>query len=124
VDSLLYEDEPAPDVEPPRFRSPNTLYPEWHRKARCLGADMETFFGASEPDVRPPYNLADIKKARDVCEQCPVAAECLRNALQNREQYGVWAGTTRKQRKAIIARIDSGEVSIDEVVEKFEANRV
>src|SRR4051794_18606593 len=37
------------------------LYPDWHKDAACLGSEDKLFFGASEPDIRPPYNLGDIK---------------------------------------------------------------
>jgi WhiB family redox-sensing transcriptional regulator len=96
------------------------LYPGWHRDALCVGERDELFFGASEPDIRPPYNLADIKRAKAMCGGCPVAAACLRSALQNREEYGVWAGTTRKQRRKMLAAIDSGITDVETLVRAYE----
>lgn len=97
------------------------MYPSWHKKASCLGVTDEVFFGSSEPDKRPPYTLGDIKRAQAVCGGCPVSAACLRAALINREEYGVWAGTTRKQRRAMLGAIDSGEVTVDSIVLAFVA---
>ena len=99
------------------------LYPDWHKDAACLGSEDKLFFGASEPDIRPPYNLGDIKKAKTLCGGCPVSALCLRTALENREEYGVWAGTTRKQRKKMLHAIDAGVTSIEILIVAYEEYR-
>lgn len=90
-------------------------YPLWHIEAKCLGKEDTIFFGASDPETRPPYTLSDIRKAQDICAECPVAKMCLTEALENREDYGVWAGTTSKQRKTMLAEVSAG-TSIEEVV--------
>jgi WhiB family redox-sensing transcriptional regulator len=116
-DRLLYEDEPVTGEETPRFKNVAKLYPDWHQEAKCLGRDDSLFFGSGDPDVRPPYTLAEISNARAICADCPVARECLATALKNREEYGVWAGSTRKQRKAIALRVAQGDSTLDEEVE-------
>lgn len=40
---------------------------------------------------------ARIDVAREVCQSCPVAAECLTYALRTRPERGVWAGFTAEQ---------------------------
>jgi WhiB family redox-sensing transcriptional regulator len=40
--------------------------------------------------------------AKSVCEQCPFAAACLDYALEAREEYGIWAGTTPEERKELL----------------------
>jgi WhiB family transcriptional regulator, redox-sensing transcriptional regulator len=104
--------------EVPRFKNVAKLYPDWHQKARCLGTDDSLFFGSGDPDVRPPYTLAEISNARAICAECPVARECLTTALKNREEYGVWAGSTRKQRKAILIRVKTGVTTLPDEVEE------
>lgn len=116
TDEVLYEQEP-PKPEEPRFLNMMGLYPAWHAKASCLQMEDTLFFGASEPDVRPPYTLGEIKQARTLCAACPVIRECLVDALRNREQYGVWAGSTSKQRREMLGRIDSGDSGFGEEVE-------
>jgi len=37
--------------------------------------------------------------AREICMRCPVIAQCLRVGL--REEFGIWGGTTPKQRAKI-----------------------
>jgi WhiB family redox-sensing transcriptional regulator len=37
-------------------------------------------------------DLGDIAKAKTICAECPVMAECLEGALVRREPWGVWGG--------------------------------
>ena len=36
--------------------------------------------------------LHDIARAKRICAECPVMAECLEGALARREPWGVWGG--------------------------------
>ena len=63
---------------------------EWRKRAACIGLDPEIFY--PEPSFPPD-------EARKVCASCPVSAECLDYALTSNERFGVWAGTTRRQRR-------------------------
>lgn len=38
-----------------------------------------------------------------MCTACPVRARCLFEALERRE-FGIWGGTTEKQRKTLLRR--------------------
>lgn len=42
--------------------------------------------------------------AKIVCQKCPVVAECLADALDNRTEYGVWGGMTERERRALLRR--------------------
>jgi WhiB family redox-sensing transcriptional regulator len=42
-------------------------------------------------------------RAKRICAGCEIRVECLAWALATREQYGVWAGTTPRQRRRIRA---------------------
>lgn len=37
--------------------------------------------------------------AKEVCAGCPVRQECLEFALAEREVYGVWGGTSERERR-------------------------
>ena len=37
-------------------------------------------------------------EAKRICATCPVQTECLAYAVDNREDYGVWAGTGQRER--------------------------
>lgn len=64
----------------------------WQVGARCLEVDPEVFF---------PERGGSSKAARAVCNDCPVKAECLRYALANREQFGIWGGTSERERRRL-----------------------
>lgn len=64
----------------------------WQAKARCLEVDPEIFF---------PERGGSSKAARSVCGQCEVRVECLRYALRNREQFGIWGGTSERERRKL-----------------------
>jgi WhiB family redox-sensing transcriptional regulator len=64
----------------------------WQAKSRCLEVDPEIFF---------PERGGSSKAARAVCLQCEVRIECLRYALANREQFGIWGGTSERERRKL-----------------------
>lgn len=43
-------------------------------------------------------------KAKSVCMACPVRAQCLAEALDNRIEWGVWGGMTERERRALLRR--------------------
>ena len=67
----------------------------WEDQARCLKYDPELFF--------TPRGKAE-RRAKQVCAPCPVKAECLAYALQTRVEFGVWGGTTGKERRMLLRR--------------------
>lgn len=66
--------------------------PAWMADAACGAHPSVDFFpGHGEPTA----------PAKAVCAGCPVAAVCLDFALVNREQDGVWGGTSAVERKRL-----------------------
>lgn len=65
----------------------------WRQDARCLGTDPDLFFpiGSAHIDLR----------AREICNACPVRAECLDYAITNNEQHGVWGGLSTRERRRL-----------------------
>jgi WhiB family redox-sensing transcriptional regulator len=43
-------------------------------------------------------------RAKQICKDCPVVANCLRWALAAREPYGVWGGLSVEEREALLTR--------------------
>jgi len=39
-----------------------------------------------------------------ICRHCPVVAECRVEALDNRNEFGVWGGMTERERRALLKR--------------------
>lgn len=50
-----------------------------------------------------PSDARGVPAAKAVCAGCPVRAECLEFALANDERWGVWGGTSERQRRAMRA---------------------
>jgi WhiB family redox-sensing transcriptional regulator len=65
---------------------------EWHLDAACRTADMERFYSGDDADAR--YALG-------FCARCEVRVQCLEAAMTAREAFGVWGGTTERERRRI-----------------------
>ncbi|HRW19069.1 MAG TPA: WhiB family transcriptional regulator [Dermatophilaceae bacterium] len=71
-----------------------TLRPDWAGLGTCVTRDPDALFvrGAAQ------------QQAKAVCQRCPVIAECLADALDNRTEFGVWGGQTERERRALLRR--------------------
>lgn len=67
---------------------------EWKRYGNCAGKQTNIWY---------PDNAAGLIAPRAICEDCPVTSECLDHALRH-EKYGVWAGTSERQREELRRR--------------------
>jgi hypothetical protein len=65
---------------------------DWRLEARCAETDPEAFF---------PEKGGSARAALAVCVECPVRSECLSYALENDERFGVWGGTTERERRRL-----------------------
>lgn len=66
----------------------------WMADAVCRQTDPELWF---------PELGSSGRAAKRICEQCPMAAQCLAYALEHQER-GIWGGTSEKQRQKLRAR--------------------
>jgi WhiB family redox-sensing transcriptional regulator len=77
-------------------------YPEWHEHGVCRDHSQETFFGGEEQPGkkrhRPTMTMSEVQRAKAICNTCPVMLECQTYALENHEEFGVWGGTTKRDR--------------------------
>ena len=64
--------------------------PEWMAAGLCAEVDPDLFY---------PESGAPNRDAKRVCGGCEVRAECLAYALAHRERFGVWGGTTERERR-------------------------
>ena len=51
-----------------------------------------------------PFAGAPHRKAKEVCQRCPVMDLCREFALQTREPFGVWGGLAEAERRIILER--------------------
>ena len=63
-------------------------------QAACSNQDPDALFvrGKAQHD------------AKAVCKGCPVLAQCLAEALDNRTEFGVWGGMTERERRALLRK--------------------
>ena len=74
----------------------------WQDHANCVGLDSNLFF---------PERGESCDEAKAICAACTVRAECLEYALANNEQFGIWGGTSNRERRAIRSRRRRGVAS-------------
>jgi len=65
---------------------------DWRASAVCAQTDPELFF---------PEKATQSRDARAVCARCPVCSKCLEDALTHNREYGVWGGTTERERRKL-----------------------
>ena len=64
--------------------------PEWMADGLCAEVDPELFY---------PEGGESNRDAKRICGGCEVRPECLAYAIANRERFGVWGGTTERERR-------------------------
>ncbi len=64
----------------------------WHGYANCSGVDPDLFF---------PERGASTREAKEVCRGCVVREDCLEWALAAGEKFGIWGGTSERERRRI-----------------------
>ncbi len=80
--------------EPASKQEPAGLRTDWAPFGSCLRSDPDALFvrGAAQ------------QGAKAICQRCPVIAECLADALDNRTEFGVWGGMTERERRSMLRR--------------------
>ncbi|MFI1161437.1 WhiB family transcriptional regulator [Streptomyces sioyaensis] len=71
----------------------------WQKRGKCGPGDAALFF--PEKGTNEAYAHAQAKK---ICVRCPVREQCLSDALENWEVYGVRGGLTAKERQPMLGR--------------------
>jgi WhiB family redox-sensing transcriptional regulator len=64
--------------------------PEWQDDGLCAQTDPDAFFPEKGGNSRP---------AKQICSGCPVKPDCLSWALMHQERFGIWGGTSERERR-------------------------
>ncbi|MCL2782448.1 MAG: WhiB family transcriptional regulator [Propionibacteriaceae bacterium] len=64
----------------------------WQDKALCAQTDPEAFF---------PEKGGSTREAKRVCAKCEVRQPCLEYALNHDERFGIWGGTSERDRRRL-----------------------
>ncbi|MFJ6095663.1 WhiB family transcriptional regulator [Williamsia muralis] len=96
----------ATDAIVSRYRTQKPLLPppvtehwDWQRGAICRVADITMFYPSNA--CRGQQRELLEARAKSLCHRCPVLTECRDHALETGEPYGVWGGTTPRERALI-----------------------
>jgi|TARA_B110001454_G_C12709424_1_gene430069 hypothetical protein len=63
---------------------------DWTLKALCK--DLET-------DIFYPQRGESTVIIKTICRACPVVKPCLEYAMRNMEKFGIWGGTSERERR-------------------------
>lgn len=80
----------ARPTDPTNYFRPTTGDTTWMTRGNCLGVSADLFF---------PERGASTREARGVCAGCAVREECLAYALANEIRFGIWGGTSERERR-------------------------
>lgn len=80
-----------------------------------MTADPELFFPL-------PNDSRSAQLAIQVCDSCPVKAECLEEALKQSEQFGIWGGMTVEQRRELL-RKRTRQIRLQEYARRHNQNK-
>ena len=69
----------------------------------CSGLPTDMFFVELSDTTDRRYRTL-VQAARAVCRACPVMIQCAEYAIEEPEAYGVWGGTTPRERQLLRSR--------------------
>ena len=75
------------------------LYEDWMLHAACRGRP-DLFFAPDDSETRSSRRRREAQ-AKAVCARCEVRGECLMEALESDERFGIWGGLTERERRSI-----------------------
>lgn len=59
----------------------------------------------TDPELWFPEQAVSSPAAKKLCQECPVRQQCFEFALWHFQQFGIWGGTTAKERTAMRTRL-------------------
>jgi WhiB family redox-sensing transcriptional regulator len=74
----------------------------WQLRASCRGPESTLFFPPTFPERKEDRDAREAK-AKAICFECPVRADCLDYAISIREPHGIWGGLTESERRLLAA---------------------
>ncbi len=83
---------PATPTLQPFDRHDPIIHLDWQTRAACRGMGSDLFFPTRGDALGP---------ATRICARCPVLEECRTTALDDPSLYGIWAGTSVRERRRL-----------------------
>lgn len=66
--------------------------PDWYDDALCAQTDPELFY---------PEKGGSVREAKSICASCDVREQCLEEALDHDERFGIWGGLSERERRKL-----------------------
>lgn len=73
----------------------------WQEKAACRGPLSVVFFPPPHFERKEDKNARE-RKAKAICQNCAVTADCLEYAVGIRERHGIWGGLSESERRVLL----------------------
>ncbi|RVW01852.1 WhiB family transcriptional regulator [Rhodococcus spongiicola] len=73
---------------------------EWQQHGLCQGMDASAFFPPT--GERGSARMVRERRAKAICNACPVMATCLAHSLAVPEPFGVWGGMSESERAGLL----------------------
>jgi WhiB family redox-sensing transcriptional regulator len=70
---------------------------DWAEDVPCLNMTSEMY---------NPYQAAQLRATKKFCSNCDAKYDCLVMALVTEETFGVWGGTTEKDRAPLLKKLE------------------
>ncbi|TCO59491.1 WhiB family transcriptional regulator [Actinocrispum wychmicini] len=70
---------------------------DWQIRGACRGQDSQYFFHPEHE--RGVARATREKRAKEICQTCPVLVQCREHALTVRELYGIWGAMGEGERR-------------------------
>jgi WhiB family redox-sensing transcriptional regulator len=86
------------------YRQLQTKKKNWAPLSSCWDKEVSFMF--------PRSNAQEMTIAKEVCVTCPVSKECLKLALVNQEEYGIWGGYSSKEIQSTLKEVKSSSGNI------------
>lgn len=75
----------------------------WQVRASCRGPQAAIFFPPSHFERKEDKEARE-RRAKAICQTCPVRKPCLDYALGIKEPHGIWGGLNEMERKLLLAK--------------------
>ncbi len=72
----------------------------WQAKAACRGPQAVVFFPPPQFE-RKADRIERERRAKAICADCIVKAECLDYSVSIKEPHGIWGGLNEHERRAL-----------------------
>lgn len=98
-----YEDDRFEPLEEEPKKPTRVLFRDFVK----VVAHPEAFEGALCEDYKPDYMFGDSRTqrfAKRLCWGCPARVKCLKHAVDNNLEFGVWGGYTEVERRKLKKR--------------------